>query len=718
MRGVFLVYFVTAVMLVSAGVATQVASWSVSFHDQLHGWSLNEGVLGRAALRVADASHSTESGGQFALDTAFSVFNLTLAGFLFWLRPRDRAAPLLAFALAGTAAVFNLQAYAAYQAIPPDRLDTISHDAFHAISAIAYVMAVVVFPDGHLVPRWRHWPRRLLYLGVAAAVFGFGFALRDSPRTALLVFMFGLVVPLVGFASQAYRYRRPATPADRQLSRLLAIALIPAVAIALWALSTGLADSADPAFEGRSIVVLPTSLYRVFQLVLSIVPLALLAGIFRYRLWSVDRLISRALVYSLLAGFVSAVYIGVVVGVGGLIGSRETGNLGLSVAATFLVATAFQPVKERTQRFANRLIYGKRATPYEVLSEFAAEVSTATAGEELLVRMAQVLAEGTAADRADVWLAVEGELRPAASWPRDPSRVPSPLPITGPQIPWINDVTTAVAVRHQGELFGALSVVKPPNEPLTPTEEKLMGDLGHQAGLALRNVRLTAELRARLDDLQASRQRIVAAGDDARRRLERNLHDGAQQELVAVKVQLAIAEDMVDELEGDTEPVIELLGKLKTQTGDALENLRDIARGIYPPLLAAEGLRTALTSQARKSPVEIRVDAADVGRYPQDVEACVYFCCLEAFQNLAKYSQATEAVVTLTEDEGGLRFVVEDNGVGFDISRMDLGAGCRNMSDRLEALGGSLVIDSAPGQGTRVIGWAPLAPATAPALTP
>jgi signal transduction histidine kinase len=237
-----------------------------------------------------------------------------------------------------------------------------------------------------------------------------------------------------------------------------------------------------------------------------------------------------------------------------------------------------------------------------------------------------------------------------------------------------------------------------------------MADLGHQAGLALRNVRLTAELRARLDDLQASRQRIVVAGDDARRRLERNLHDGAQQELVAVKVQLSIAEDMVDELEGDTEPVIELLGKLKAQTGDALENLRDISRGLYPPLLAAEGLRTALTAQARKATVvDIEVEADGLARYSQDIEACVYFCCTEAFQNMAKYANASEGVVRVAEEDSGLRFIVEDNGVGFDTSCMDAGAGCRNMADRLEALGGTFSIDSAPGQGTRVIGWLPLA---------
>src|SRR5262249_28070958 len=148
---------------------------------------------------------------------------------------------------------------------------------------------------------------------------------------------------------------------------------------------------------------------------------------------------------------------------------------------------------------------------------------------------------------------------------------------------------------------------------------------------------------------------IVAAGDEERRRLERNLHDGAQQELVAIKVQLSLAEDMADELEGDSEPLLELLAKLKDQTGDAVESLRDLARGIYPPLLAAEGLRTALNAQARKSPLDITVEA-DVGRYPQETEAAVYFCCLEAFQNAAKYAGDCSVEATLCEEDGYLRF--------------------------------------------------------------
>ena len=265
-----------------------------------------------------------------------------------------------------------------------------------------------------------------------------------------------------------------------------------------------------------------------------------------------------------------------------------------------------------------------------------------------------------------------------------------------------------MAVRHQGELFGALSVTKPGNETLTPTEEKLMADLGRQAGLVLRNIRLTAELRARLEELRASRQRIVAAGDEERRRLERNLHDGAQQELVALKVQLSMAEDMADELEGDTEPLLELLAKIKSQTGDAVESLRDLARGIYPPLLQAEGLRVALGAQARKSPLDIEVEAENLRRYPQEIEAAIYFCCLEAFQNAAKYAGNCSVLATLKEEDGWLRFDIKDNGCGFDAGSAERGMGSRNMADRMASLDGTLTISSTKGEGTTVTGKVPL----------
>jgi signal transduction histidine kinase len=703
----FTAYFLFALAVLGLGAAAFVASRSPGFHDQLHIWSLSETTSGRLALRIADTSHRVESLPSFALDYGFSLFNLAMAGFLVFLRRNERTARLLSLAMVGTAGVFNLQAHGVYEILPPTTLEAVTHDGFHLLAAVAYLLALLLFPDGRMVPRWSVPKTIALYVLAVGAAVPIAFLAPGGSRSVSLIVTFGVLTPIVGVGSQAYRYRRSGDATERQQARLLFWALSPALLVGLFAVVVALSNSGEADFEGRSLVVLPTSIFRVFQPVFSIIPIALFIGILRYRLWDIDKVISRTLVYSVLAGFVSAVYVGVVVGIGALFGEAQTENLGLSIVATGIIAVAFQPVKERVQKFANRLVYGKRATPYEVLSEFSERMAETPATDVLLSRMARILAEGTAARRADVWLKVGNELRPASSWPSELD-APEPLTITGPEIPWIANVTSAVAVRHQGELFGALSVTKPPNESLTPTEEKLLADLGRQAGLVLRNVQLTADLLARLTELRASRQRLIAAQDETRRRLERNLHDGAQQQLVALKVGLSLAEGMAEDLGEEGEGLLDMLGSLKAQMGDALENLRDLARGIYPPLLAAEGLPAALASQARKAAVPVDVQAREIGRYDQDAEAAVYFCVLEALQNISKYAEAHAVIIRMHEEDGSLHFEVKDDGRGFDPATTPTGAGCHNMSDRLEALDGHLEIHSAPGKGTSVVGQLPV----------
>ncbi len=697
-----------ALIILSSGALTAVAAHNADLHDRLHDLGLREDLWGRAALAMADASHDTESNFQLALDFGFSLANLGLAGVLYWLRPQDRTAPLLAFGLVGTAAIFNLQSNLVYETLDPTAFETITHDGFHIVAALAYVLALLIFPDGHLVPRWRRGPLAALYLALVPAIALFAMRIQGDDRTVLLVSMFGLLTPVAGVLAQAYRYGRPQDSVERQQSRLLFWALLPALAVSLFALAKANGGPTSQ-FEGRELLVLPVTLFRVFQPVFFLVPVALLVGIFRFKLWSVDRLISRTLVYSLLAGFVSAVYIAVVVGIGSLIGQQQNGNLGLSIAATFLVAVSFANVRERVQRLANRLVYGRRATPYEVLSQFSERVAESVPTDELLSRMAGILGQGTGAARADVWLKVGDELRRTASWTSNaaPSAEVDPVP-AGVSLPPLPDVTTAVPVRHQGELFGALSIRKPGVEQLSPTEQKLVEDLARQAGLVMRNLRLTAELLDRLDELKASRQRLVSAQDEERRRFERNLHDGAQQHLVALKVHLTLAEDMADEIGPQADELLEVLAQLKTQAGDALEELRDLGRGIFPPLLAAEGLETALRSQARKVTVPVEVAASDVGRYAQDVEAAIYFCCLEALQNISKYAGPCQVTLQLAEVEDDLRFEMTDDGCGFDVAEVRKGAGTQNMSDRMESLDGTLRIDSAPGRGTTIVGVVPI----------
>jgi signal transduction histidine kinase len=420
------------------------------------------------------------------------------------------------------------------------------------------------------------------------------------------------------------------------------------------------------------------------------IPIAVGIAIVRHRLLDIDVVISKTIVYGALAAFITIVYVGVVVGVGAIAGSVATPAL--SAVAAAIVAIAFQPIRRRVQRVANRFVYGERATPYEVLSGFSEHLAGVYGEHDLLGRMAQVLAEGTGASEARVWLAVGAELRVAASWPEDagPGAV---VPLSGDELPVIPDVSRAAPVLHRGDLLGALTVSKPPADPLTSTEERLLADLAAQAGLVLRNVRLIEELRA-------SRQRIVA--------LERNIHDGAQQQLVALAVKLRLARALAEQ---DPPKAGEMLDGLHAEAIDALENLRDLARGIYPPLLADQGLAAALSAQARKSPVPMTVDADGVGRYPQDVEAAVYFCALEALQNIAKYSRASSATLRLSTSNGDLRFEVVDDGEGFDTGATGHGSGLQGMADRLDALGGSLTIRSTPGEGTSVEGRVPARPA-------
>ncbi|MDQ4131244.1 MAG: GAF domain-containing sensor histidine kinase, partial [Actinomycetota bacterium] len=397
----------------------------------------------------------------------------------------------------------------------------------------------------------------------------------------------------------------------------------------------------------------------------------------------------------------------VVVGLGRLIGASGD-NAVLLILATGLVAVAFEPVKERVQQLANRLVYGPRATPYEVLSAFSERVGETVATEQLLTRMARLLAEGTAAMRAEIWLVVADEARRAASWPEQDG-APVAMPLDGDDLPDLGDVTAAVPVLHQGEVLGALAVVKPASESLTPTEDKLLADLAGQAGLVLRNVRLTAQLLARLDELKASRQRLVTAQDEERHRLERNLHDGAQQDLVSIKVRLGLAEQLAKK----GQPVDQLLRQLNQDTDAAIDNLRALARGIYPPLLASEGLVAALRAQADRVPAPVEIQAEAIGRFAREIEAAVYFCCLEALQNASKYAGAACIVVTLGRNDGALQFSLSDDGCGFDAARCGFGSGIQNMIDRVEALGGTLEIRSAPGQGTTVIGHVPCDAASA-----
>jgi len=518
-----------------------------------------------------------------------------------------------------------------------------------------------------------------------------------------VAFLLLVVIGLLSAWSLFQRYRR-SDGDDRQQIKWFALA---AAILIGWLVVTSI---------GQAVGI--TWLYEswfntlVSGLAFLAIPVAVAVAILKYQLYEIDVVIRKTVVVGVLAAFITVVYAAIVVGIGA-VAAGSVSNRFLPIVAAVVIAVAFQPVQAAARRLANRLILGPRATPYEVLSAFSERVAGTYATEDLLPRMARILGEGTGAARAEVWLRVGEKLRPAATWPPDGATRSDPIPILDGELPSLGPGVDALPVRQDGELLGAIAVTKPPSEPLSAEEAKLLAHLAAQAGLVLRNVRLTEELRARLDELQASRVRIVAAQDQERRRLERNLHDGAQQQLVALAVKQRLAEGMVRR---DPEKAVSMLAELQQDTSEALENLRDLARGIYPPLLADKGLTSALEAQARKSPVPSEVQATGVARYPQETEAAVYFCCLEALQNVSKYADAARVTISLSGGNGELAFSVADDGRGFDAATTPLGAGLQNMADRLAALGGSIEVRSQPGEGTTVAGRLPVPAGPAGAL--
>jgi len=420
--------------------------------------------------------------------------------------------------------------------------------------------------------------------------------------------------------------------------------------------------------------------------------------------------LNRALVFGALAAFIGAVYSAVVVGVGTATGAH-TPNTGLSVLATSVVALTFGRVRRRAQRLANRVTFGERAMPDEVLAHFSEQVATSYAPEDALPRMARAIAEGTGASRAEVWVRVEGALLFAADWPESDRRVRARVPLGGSSLPAFSGVDRVVAVRYQDDLLGAIAIAKRTGELVTAAEDKLLEDVASQAGVVLRNVALTADLAARLEEiegsaaeLRASRQRIVETQDAERRRIERDIHDGAQQHLVALAVKVRLARTFI---ERDSKRAHQALAEVRLLIDQALENLRDLARGIYPPVLAEQGVAAALRAQAGPSGLEIEVSSAGPERIDPGIEAALFFCCLEAIQNAAKHG-ARRAIVHLEHSDNALSFSVTDDGPGFDLLRVKRGSGLQNMSDRIGAIGGRIEIRSKVGSGTTIAGSLPL----------
>jgi signal transduction histidine kinase len=522
---------------------------------------------------------------------------------------------------------------------------------------------------------------QLLWVSLSQVMFGFPLA--DGPYPVdgalfdLLTLASGVlwIVPFfAAVAALAVRVRRSGGVERQQLKWFLVAVGIGAV---LWA-GTFVASvvTHQPPYQNPYFDAL-------IPLALLTMPIAIGVAILRHRLYDIDVVISRGLAYFGLAAFITAAYVVVVVGIGLALGTGGRPNVGLSVLAMALVVVLIQPVRARLQRLANRLVYGVPADPYAVLGQLS---RTPAAGDvdDALAQIAEAVARGTGSKRARIRMLLPGGERRTSTWPAD---------ATG-------HFGKTVALTYGDETVGEIEADGSGDQGLTEA-------LTAQAGHALHTLRLSAELDDRLAQLEAqageltaSRTRLVQAQETERRRLERDLHDGIQQELVVLIAKARLARNQLDR---DPAQAAETLAELQGSAQHALADLRSLARGIHPAVLSSRGLVEAIGEMASRMPVGVRV-AADPAlnevRYAPEIEGAAYFVVAEGLANVLKHSGATEATVTISAGDSWLRLAIADDGRGFDQDSVQV-SGLRGLRDRVEALGGHVEIDSR-NSGTRL----------------
>jgi signal transduction histidine kinase len=640
-------------------------------------------------------------------------------------RPRE---PLGLLVLAGT--LVDAAAVVASAALRAGHGDTVAElvraVAVAALPAVA-LHVVAVLPDGRLARPSHRTVLVGFYLASLAAGVGLASARPDLPLWVIAV-VAGLAAA-IGMSISNARYVRTRGEA-RQRMQWFGLAVTLAVEIVLVAVAL------------RIFLDWPHSLAEIATAATVLVPLSFVPCLVRRLLGHVDRLLGEAVALTGLTGVVVSVYLVIVLGLGRSPTDDERSILLLSMLAAAVAVMLYAPARARLARVSNQLVYGERHAPDEALRTFGARLTRAIPFDELLLQLAESLRKSLALQAAEVWTGSAGHLERMVSVPE---RGSARLDLTEDEQPvvararvsgsaWLQvwlprlledrgDAAVRMApITHGGELLGFIVVERSAEaERFSDADESVLAELARQVGLALHNLQLDSalqesllELQRRAEELRASRARVVAAADAERRKIERNLHDGAQQHLVALAVTVRLAQQLAATDPGQARELLEQLGH---DLQEAVQELRDLAHGIYPPVLMDRGLVAALESAAARAPLPVQIVAdGDVGRFPQEVEAAIYFCCLEALQNAGKHAgEGAVARVTIGRDLGAdgrdvVTFSVVDDGAGFDLAGLAgrRGHGFVNMSDRLGAIGGTVDVDSAPGRGTRVSGTVPV----------
>ena len=483
--------------------------------------------------------------------------------------------------------------------------------------------------------------------------------------------------------------------------------------------------------EGNSFGALVDFLANLLWIIVpASLPIAVGIAILRYRLYDIDILINRTLVYGALTVCIVGIYVLVVGYLGAVFETR--GNLAVSIFAAVLVAIMFQPLRERLQRVVNRLTYGERDDPYRVLSRLGRRLEATISPEAVLPAIVEDIARALRLPQVAIWLTDGDTLRlgaahgtiPARVTVRDARAVEALRNATGlvrlvdlapsgayRDILGGGGVSLIAALTHQGELVGALCLApRSPGEDFSPADRRLLRDLASQSGAAVHEVQLTGALRSSLEDLQRSRERLVVAQEEERRRIQRDLHDGLGPILASMRLRLEACLDVAERtavpLSGDLERLYELVGQA---TGD----IRRLVYDLRPPVLDQLGLVPAIRQHCerfeRETDIKTELATATQLSVPAAAEVTVFRVVQEALVNVQKHARASRVVVRLERQGEWLLVGVADDGKGLLPSANGAGAGTGllSMRHRAELLGGTLNLDNRTGGGTDLLARIP-----------
>jgi signal transduction histidine kinase len=568
--------------------------------------------------------------------------------------------------------------------------------ALGAAAMAGALLLLYTFPSGQFAPRWTRllalvWVGlNLLWLVAPETPFNplNGPVWRSTPAASFLV---GMAWFASGLLAQGYRYRRVSDLVERQQTKWTLLGLAAAVTGGLLYYGL-LALAQDDRWTGDLAFLSYTLARPALQtLFMACLPICLVIAIMRYHLFDVDLILHRALVYGALTGLVIAIYVAVVGALSAVFGSQS--SLLFSLVATGLVAVAFQPLRERVQRAANRLVYGERDEPYAVLARLGQRLEATATPEATLETVVETIAQALKLPYAAIALPEAGQPVVVAAYPGPASMAPPPT-------------ATILPLTYQGEPAGQLLLApRAPDAPFSVADRRLLGDVARQAGVVAHAVHLQRDLQHLAGDLQQARERLVAAREEERRRLRRDLHDGLGPSLASLTFKLDAARSLFPR---DPDRADALLSTTAEQMQGIVAEIRRLVYNLRPPALDQLGLALALAESARQAGgVDVRVEAPpDLPPLPAAVEVAAYRIAQEALTNVARHAAAQRCTLRLWLDEGHLCLEVRDDGRGLP-DEVRTGVGLHAMQERAAELGGVCTVEAGPA-GTAVLARLPL----------